>query len=898
MKCFLRLFHRDRVERELDAELRFHLEQQAADNIREGMSEEDAWRCARNQFGGLEQVKEDCRDARGTRWAEDAGQDLRLALRVLAKNRSFTLTAVITLALGIGANVAMFSVIEAVLVRGLPYADPDRMVWITERNVTARDNLAMVFGTDLHNWRQHARSLDALSVLLTGDVTMDADEPLRVRVACVSQGINRLFGVEPVLGRDFLPGEFESAPLAPGLRGADRRGSGIAVLSGPLFWRLGGDPGLLGQPITIADVVYTVVGVLPDGFRLPVAPSLQLGIGPRRDVDLVLNTSISPEFRGPGALVGRLKPGVPLGTALAELEGLQAATNESRPGPSESPDLKLQLVPLHEHVVANSRRVLLMLWASAVLVLAVACANIVSLLLARSFARRRDTAVRSALGAGRWRLVRQSLAESVVLAFAGGLAGVALAYAVLRVLPAVAAIDIPRLTDAALNENALFFGVIVCMLTALVLGFVPALRTSPALLEELRVGPATTLGSAGVRRWHNALVVGELALALIPLAGAGLMLRSLSQVRTEGALLAPEQVLTARIQPNRLEAAAPSAEALQLNDRFLESIEALPGVQAAALWSATFGYPARIAGLPPAGEDPIAMWFSVSPQFRDASGIQLLAGRWFTVGDRTSSAPVVVVSERFARRFAADLATSESIVGRTTFGPFPPRGASEREGPMTIIGIVSDFRSGRFGILQPDDPNGLPQVFFPDALRPTAQSELLVRAASNPLGLVSSIRRIVARGPGTRLVAVRRLDDEMSTAIAPRRFNTTLIVAFGMIALVLATVGVSGVVRYSVVQRTREIGLRIALGARSGSIHRMILSRVGGLVATGLAIGLIGSAALSHLIRGVLYGVSPLDPTVYAGVCLLLVASALASAYQPVRRAVRLDPMAVLRTDL
>jgi len=898
VKWWERLVQRHRLERELDAELRFHCEQQVKANLRDGMSEGEARRRALAEFGGLEQVKEECRDARGTRWVDETAQDLRYAFRLLVKERSFTLVAAATLAIGIGANTAMFSVIESVLLEPLPYRDPERLVWISEKDAAATSSLALVFGDDLEAWRSRSESFAALSVLLTGDATMGADEPVQVRVACLSESLTRVFGVAPVIGRDFLPQDFEHAPQAPGLRASaeNRSDTGVAVLSDRLFRRLGGHPRLLGEPVQIGNVRYAIVGVLPPSYRLPVAPSLQLGVGARTDVDLVLNATVGRASRGPGAVLGRLKPGVRIDTAFAELEGIRQAANQSRTKDETSAGLRLQVISLHDHVVGGARRVLLVLWASVGFVLLIGCVNIVSLLLARSIARQRETAIRTALGAGRWRLVRQMLAENMVLALAGGLGGVALGYAVVRLLTQTSAIDVPRLPDATLNGKVLLFSAAVCAMSGIVLSVMPALGSGANLGGSLKTSAGTT-PSARVRRWHSALVICELALALIPLTGAGLMLRSLWQVRSEGAALTPHRVLAARIESGPAQSALAPSDKLRHGDQLLAEIESLPGVRAAALWSVTFGFPARISGVPQRESAAVAMWFNVSPRYREASGVRLLAGRWFTERDRTATPPVVVVSERFARSFSADLPNPESIVGRTTFGPLAPPEAPDRVAPMTIIGVVSDFRSGRLGILQPDDANALPQVFFPDALRPMAGGELLVRTASSPLGLLPSIRSIVHSRPGARLMAVRQLDAQLSAALAPRRFNTLLIGAFATIALLLTMLGVSGVLQYAVAQRTQEIGLRLALGARQADILRMILLHTVLLVVAGVAIGVGASAALSKLIGGVLYGVAPTDPTAYVAVTLLLVAVAVVAAYVPARRAMHLDPMVALRRD-
>jgi putative ABC transport system permease protein len=341
----------------------------------------------------------------------------------------------------------------------------------------------------------------------------------------------------------------------------------------------------------------------------------------------------------------------------------------------------------------------------------------------------------------------------------------------------------------------------------------------------------------------------------------------------------------------------PKEDRLRESGRVLAGIQSIPGIRAVALWSATFGVPVRVFGVPDPGTKVIAIWFSVSPQFREASGVRLLAGRWLAEADRHASPPVAIVSERFAREFSASVGTLDSIVGRSTIGPFPPAGSSEREGPLAIVGVVSDFRSGRLGILQPDDANALPQVFYADALRPMLGGELVVRVASNPLSFVEAIRRVVQTRAGARLAAVRTLDDQLSIAIASRRFNTNLIAAFAGLAMLLAALGVAGVIRYAVAQRTPEIGLRLALGANRIDILRMILSPTVALVAAGVTIGISGAAGLSRFLSRVLYGVSPTDPSTYVAMSLSLFAVAVLAAYLPARKAMRLEPITALRRE-
>lgn len=834
-----------------------------------------------------------------TRWLDQAGRDFRISGRLLIKDAAFTTVTIITVALAIGANTAMFSVIEAVLRQPLPYRDPERMVWITEDTVSGANRLAMAIGSDLEQWRSGAKSFETLSVLLGTDAMVAGEEPAQVRVACVSAGLMPLFGVSPVMGRDFRPEEFEHAPAAPGLRPVDqnRKDAGIAILTDRLFRKLGSDATLLGKPVVIAGTPYTVVGVLPSSFRLPVAPSLQLGVGSQNDVDVVLNTTIGPTSRVPGAVLGRLAPGVSLETAIAELQGIRAAANQARSEDERTSDLALQVVRLHEQIVARSERVLLVLWASVGFVLLVACVNIIALLLSRSVARHQETAIRVALGASRWHILRQTLSENALLAGAGGVLGVAIGYVIVRVLANSAGVDVPRLQDAALNTTVLMFTAAVSTAVALLLSAAPAIAPRVNVESQLRATAGSILSSARVRRWHSALVVFELACALIPVVAAGLMLRSLSQVRSEGAILRPREVLLGRIQSGPQAHAASPDDRLRESERMLRAIESTAGVRSAALWSATFGVPARVSGLSERDTPTVAMWFSVSPQFREAAGLPLLAGRWFIPADRRATVPAVVVSERFAREFAAGLPSLESIVGRTTVGPFPPPASAERDGPMTIVGVVSDFRSGRLGILQPDDVNALPQVFYPDALRPIIGGEVIVRVAGSPVGFVEPIRRAVQTRPGARLVAVRTLEDQLAIATAPRRFNTRLFVAFAGLAMLLAAVGVAGVLRYAVAQRTHEIGLRLALGANRLDILRMILTHATGLAILGTVVGVSGAAALSRYIAGVLYGVPPHDPWAYIVVCSSLILVALAAAYLPARKAMSLEPLQILRRE-
>jgi putative ABC transport system permease protein len=398
------------------------------------------------------------------------------------------------------------------------------------------------------------------------------------------------------------------------------------------------------------------------------------------------------------------------------------------------------------------------------------------------------------------------------------------------------------------------------------------------------------------RRWHAALVVCELALGLIPLTGAGLMLKSLWQVRAETDSSSPHEVLAGRLQPTTPEGNTASAGQLRNTDDALRQIEALPGVRAAAVWNMTFGLPAQVAGLPEPSDGLVAMWLAISPHHREAAGMRLLAGRWFSPADRANAAHVVVVSDSFARSFAPHLRPGESLVGRKTYGPFDPK-ARGPVTPMTIMGVTTDFRPGGIGALRPDDSTALPQVFFQDAARPIAGGYLIVRTVSRPLDVVGPVRAILAQRLRTDLVGARTLENQLATSVAPRTFHTTLMLAFGIATLVMAVVGAYGVLSYGVSQRRQEIGVRLALGARRTDVMRMVMSHGLKLATVGAALGLLGCLVLARSIASLLYGVTPMDLSTYTAAVLLLIAVSLIATYVPARRVMRVEPVVALRLE-
>jgi putative ABC transport system permease protein len=833
--------------------------------------------------------------SKGTAWMNDLARDLRFGCRHLVRQPAFTLVAIGTLALGIGGATVMFSVVDAVLLKGLPYPYADRLALISEIDTGAERHLSMLRGEHLLAWRERATSFDALSVLLTGDATMvSGEEAFEARVACLSDSVQTIFGVTAVLGRDFIPSDFVAAPAGPGLRASAVNGTdnGVAILSDRLHRRrFGADRTAIGQRIAFGSISYVIVGVLPASFRLPVTPSLQLGIGSRSDVDVFLNTTVAPTYRGPGTIIGPLKHEVQPRMAASELSVIRDDVDRLRSEASTS-TVNIGVETLHEHVVRDHRGSLLVLSGAVAVVMFISIFNVLNLLIARWSSRGQEVAVRRALGASRGRLLRQSLAESVLLTLIGGFLALALARGAVQLLIHTTSVHVPRLQDSGINWVVLCFSALVCTASVAVFSLPPMFVRGMNMTRSLRDG--STKCAHRYRHWRSALVIFQLALALIPLTGAGLMLRSLWSVDAEAAVLHPSEVLTAQIQ-GRASLAGNSMDANPDEvERVVDDIRSLPGVRSVALWRINFGFRAQVSGLPSQDPEIIAMWFNVSPEFLGAAGIRLLAGRWFTDKDPSRPSASVVVSEGFRKRFASNFPTPASLVGRTTSGP--PIGSNADETPRTIIGVATDFRSGRFGILQPDDLNAPPQVFFSD-LRRVAGTELLVRAEVDPIGLVAPVRRIIDGAPNLRIVSPQSLSDQVRGAVAPRTFNTFLFVLLSGLAFLLSIVGVVGVMWNVVSERTQEIGVRVALGAERRAILRMILSHAAALAAIGVAGGVAASVLLSRYLESLLYNVSALDAGTYLTASTILFAAALIAAYVPGRRAAQVNPVIALRAS-
>ncbi len=792
-------------------------------------------------------------------------QDLRFALRTLLRSPAFAGVATLTLALGIGAVATLFSVVDGVLLRPLPFREPDRLVAVSPALLRGEYVLA----------RDRSRSFAELGGYQAGVGfgLSGGGEPERVTGAYASTNLFAALGAEPLLGRGFAAGE-------------DQPGRGGVVVLGHGLWRrrFGADPAVVGRTVTLDGQPRTVVGVMPAEFRFPSA-----------ETELWVPVSLDPAPHAVGALwgmggfqaVGRLAPGATPRQALAELGALARAMRAENPlwTPPEPYRADAAVVPLRDAVVGEVRPTLLVLLAAVGFVLLIACANVANLLLARGLGRGREMALRSALGAGRGRLVRQLLTESLVLALAGGAAGLLLATWGLRWLVAALPADTPRLAEVALDGRVTALALGATLLTGVAAGLFPAWRVTRSELQgPLREGAGA---GGGRRRLSGVLVAAEIGLAMVLVVGAGLLIRSVRALVAVDPGFRTERVVSARIDPPESLYGDPARQRAFYAE-VLGRVQALPGVGAAGLTSQ----------LPLGGEpspwatavegvtlDPNALPMfdrrAVTPEYLRTLGVRLVRGRAFTAADREGAPPVALVDEAAARRFWP----GEDPVGKRIGHPW----ANDW---MTVVGVVAEVRSA--GLAGEQNP----AYYAPFAQKPGAGMTLVARTTSSPEALAGSLRAVVAGvDPQVPVSRVRAMDEWIAESVARPRLTAVLLGAFAGLALLLGAVGVYGVIAYTVGERTREIGLRIALGAGVGDVVGMVLRQGALLAAAGIGAGLLASLAATRALAGLLYGVTATDPLTFAVVPAVLAAAALLATWLPARRASRVDPMTALRGD-
>ena len=814
-------------------------------------------------------------------------RDVRYGLRVLWGSPGFTLVAVAVLALGVGATAAIFSVVNAVLLRPLPFDEADRLVFLTERN-TQQDGVSLSW-PDFTDWRAQNRVFEKVAAYNRDSYNLTGGgEPERLLAAQVSADLFHVLRVNAARGRVFADED-------------DRPGAAPVVVISHGLWqrRFGGDPAIVGRQVTLNGRGYTVVGVMPQGFLFPNRAELWVPLGQLSQPSWGNRDNHLGLFG-----VARLKDGVTLDEARADLNMIAANLEEQYPDTNR--DERASLTPLQETYVRDVRAALWTLAGAVLFVLLIACANVANLQLARASARRKEMAVRAALGAGRWRLVRQLLAESVLLALAGGVTGLLLAQWGVGLILAIRPDSIPRAGEIGIDGRVLLFTAGVSVLTGIAFGLAPALRASrPDLQETLKEGARG--GAAGRNLFRGGLVVAEVALTLVLLTGAGLLARSflrLQQVNpgfTYEHLVSFNMTLPARKYPGE-------QQRVNFLREVLSRLRALPGVEGAAASSGLpLGYnnwqtPFTIDGRPqpPASQAPLMDTTAASPDYFRAMGIPLLRGRYFTEQDdrrwadekslraadegarSVAGLNSIIIDEEFARRYWPN---EEAVGGRVRFGAGGPA--------LTVVGVVGRVRMEG---LKTDSERV--QGYLPYLQFPTRGLGIVIRSAQEPEQVIAAARReVMAVDPEQPLYNVRTLAQLRSTSIAPATLNLTLLSVFAGLALLLAATGLYGVVAYTVAQRTREIGIRVALGAQGKDVLRMVVGRGMLLALAGVAAGLAGSFLLTRVMSGLLYGVTPTDPLTFAAVSLLLAAVALLACLVPAWRAAKVDPMVALRYE-
>jgi putative ABC transport system permease protein len=878
------LFHKDRMEQELTEEIRAHLEMLIELKIEEGLDPPEARRVALIELGGEEQVKENVREARMGYQLDTLLQDLRYGARILLKNPGFTAIAVLTLALGIGANTAIFSVINGILLRPLAFHDPDRLVMLWTDNPAWRLGFHEIPATpaDLPEWRATAASFEQLAAFQSDPADLsDGDAPERVGGVDVSANLLPLLGVQPVLGRNISAEEEQP--------GRDR----VAIISYALWQRrFGGDAEILGKTITVNRAPRKIVGVMPEGFHFPRATEMPRVYNLPETADLWTPLARDAKFwekrtqRGL-IVIGRLKPGVTQAQAQTEMDSL--AARQARDYPQTNEGWRVWLTPLFNQVVGQTRTPLLVLLGAVGFLLLIACSNVASLLLARAAARRREIAVRAAIGAGRARIIRQLLTESLLLATLGGSLGLLLGYWGLDVLLSFVPPTVPRLQDISLDTHVLLFTALISILTGALFGLVPTWQASKVnLAEALKDVGRTNPAGRGIRS-HSLLVTAEVALAAVLLVGAVLMLQSFQRLLAVDPGFKPEGVATFEV--SLPQARYPDGgQRAQFFDQARARLSSLPGVRAVGAISnlPLGGYESvtsiAIEGAEPGrGKEPMAEDRAITPAYFEAMGMSLVSGRDFDETDGAGKPLVAIVNETLVRQFFPE----GDAVGKRI------KWVLRDKDWRTIVGVVRDVRG--FAL----ETQARPQLYHPHAQSPYGLMAMAVRADATALpSLRSAIQQEFKQLDATLPVAnFRTMSELVAKAVARPRFSALLLGLFAAAALILTIVGLYGVVAYGVNQRTREIGVRMALGAQRQNVLELVIGQGMQPAFVGVGIGMISAFALTRLLAGQLYEIKPSDPATFGIVALGLLFVSLIACYMPARRATKVDPIAVLKCE-
>jgi putative ABC transport system permease protein len=878
LRGFWRREHRDL---ELDEELRSHIEMRMADSFHSGMTAREAQEDARRRFGNFTLQKERTREMDILSWLESFMQDLRYGVRSLVKNPGFAAVAILTLALGIGANTAIFSVVNAVLIRPLPYPHPDQLVWFID--VQPQLSSAPLSAGEFITYRDQNHTLSQIAAYRPLNFTHTGmGDAERLRGGVVTPQYFSIFGVTPVLGRDFTE--------ADGKPGAPR----VTILTNP-YWqtKFGGDPGVIGRTLALNGESITVIGVLPKD--LSDLGSLSLFLNPKYGVPEVFPGGADPSTTGTHymQIVGRLKPGITLAQAQTEFSSLVSGLEKSLKTPADQAH-GVRIITLSDYVLGDARPMLLTLLAVVGLVLLIACANVANLLLARSSARTREMAVRAAIGATPWRLARQLVTEGALLGFLGGLASLPLGYAGVKAIVAAKPEGLPRLDSIHLDARVLVFTFAIAVLAGIIFGLAPALRGMRISAAE-SLKQAGRAGSGGARQnWtRSMLVVSEVALSLVLLAGAGLLMRSFVRLLEVKPGFRPDRIFMFSLSFSgpKYRDSEHHPERMAQFIQTLGRLRALPGVESVATSNDiplngqdTTSYPQILGESALAANQQIIVGMhAISPGYFHEMGIPLLRGREISERDIPGASAAAVINQAFAQR----VWPGQDPIGKQ-FRLFQ----NTNQQPEEVVGVVGNVKHN--GLETDDSMDAYESV----AQQPWPYAVVAVRTTQGSEALLPSIRAVIAGyDPDLAVYGVRSMAEITAESLGSRRLTLTLVGLFAALALLLATIGIYGVMSYVVAARTQEIGIRMALGAQQHDIFKLVVGQGMALAGAGLVLGLIAAAGLTRFLTSLLFHVKAFDPVTYGAVTVLLGGVALLACYIPARRATRVDPLVALRYE-